>query len=146
MNNHIYTFGGKIKIQRGFRCIGDRVIGVLAMVVMIWWSDKFLDKLKELNIVNELLKIFVDDVNGIYHPIAPGTEYIDGSLEWNPEKAVDEESKSEDERTMKVILDIANDIEGMIKMTSDITTNYEDKKNSYARYENLYQRGRQNPL
>ena len=57
-----------------------------------------------LNIVNELLKIFVDDVNGVQHPIASGTEYVNGCLEW---KVVDDETKSEDEITMNVILDIA---------------------------------------
>ena len=128
MNNHIYSFGGNIKLQKGFGCIGDRAIGVLAMLIMIWWSDKFTLKLKEMKIVYELIKIYVDDLNGIFHTIAPGLEYKEGKLTFNPEKAEDDMDEPDDIRTMKVIQQIANSIEDMIEMTIDVPTNHDDGK------------------
>ena len=38
MNNHVYSFNGKIMLQTGKGCIGDEAIGVIAWLVMIWWS------------------------------------------------------------------------------------------------------------
>ena len=66
MNHHVYSFGGKTYLQQGHGCIGDEAIGVIANMIMIWWSRKLKDKLKDLGIENKLLKIYVDDVNGIY--------------------------------------------------------------------------------
>ena len=91
MNNHVYTFGGKTFLQKGKGCIGDTAIGVIALLVMIWWSGKLKEKLNSLKIVNELLKIFVDDVNGIFQPVKPGTEFVNGKLEYNEGKAKNDE-------------------------------------------------------
>ena len=85
-------------------------------------------KLQDLKIVNELLKIFVDDVNGIFHPIDPGLEYMNGRLEWNAEKAVDDADVPKDIGTMRIVQAIANDIEPMIQMTFDVPSLHNDKK------------------
>ena len=95
---------------------------------MIWWAEKLLLKLNDLKIINELLKIFVDDVNGVFHSIDPGLEYVNGALEWNAEKAIDDANDPKDIVTMKVIHAIANDIEPMIQMTYDAPSLHEDKK------------------
>ena len=97
-------------------------------IVMIWWAGKFRTKLKELKIVNELLKIYVDDVNGIFRPVNVGLEYKNGELRFNEEKAEKEKDLPEDERTMNVIRDIANSIDNMIRMTIDIPSKHEDDK------------------
>ena len=85
MNNHVYNFEGKTLLQEGKGCIGDRAIGSIASVVMIWWSEKFKEKLDELKIVNDFLKIYVDDVNGVYKKLKAGTEYKNGSLSHSEE-------------------------------------------------------------
>ena len=97
MNNHLYTFENKTYLQVGKGCIGDEAIGVIASIVMIWWADVFREKLKEVKIENDLLKIFVDDVNGIFCPVSVGTEYKNGELIYNEEKAKEDKDLPEDE-------------------------------------------------
>ena len=81
-----------------------------------------------MKIVNETLKIFVDDVNGVFHPIEEGMEFVEGELKYNANKAITDQQKNEDERTMEIIKEIANSIEGMIQMTIDFPTNHQDLK------------------
>ena len=103
-------------------------IGVIANFVMIWWSDEFRLKLDDLGIVNSLMKIYVDDVNGLFKSLVPGTEYRDGKLVYNAEKAEVDEKLPEDRITMEIVKEVANSIDDMIKMTIDFPSNYEDNK------------------
>ena len=128
MNNHIYSFAGKTMLQAGKGCIGDRAIGVIALLVMIWWCSKFKGKLQEVKLINDLLKIYIDDVNGVYKTVRAGTQYINGKLEYNKEKEEEDENMPDDERTMKVVKDIANSIDPMIQMTIDVPSKHEDHK------------------
>ena len=63
MNNHVYQFGGKLRVQSGNGSIGDRATGIIAQFVMIWWVKKFKNKLTTLGIEVDLLERFVDDIN-----------------------------------------------------------------------------------
>ena len=128
MNNTVYQFEEKILLQSGHGCIGDRAIGVIALLVMIWWSVKLRNKLKEIKIVNELMKIYVDDVNGIYHPVEIGMEYVDGRLKFNESKAVVDIDIPADNKTMDIVKDVANSIDEMIVMTTHVPSNCEDNK------------------
>ena len=118
MNNHVYSFAGKTLLQEGKGCIGDKAIGIIALLVMIWWCGKFKDKLQKVNIVNDLLKIYIDDVNGVYSSVKAGTEYVEETLKHNIEKEDKERNIPEDERTMNLIKDIANSIHPMICLLS----------------------------
>ena len=128
MSNHVYSFGGKTFLQDGKGCIGDEAIGVIALVVMMWWSGELKDKLKDLNIINHLLKVFIDDVNGVFNSLPPGTEFKDGRLLINPEKEEEDKNRPADRVTMEVIQDIANGIDDMIKMTIDVPSNHAIKR------------------
>ena len=70
------------------------------------------------------MKIFVDDLNGVFSTVPKGTEYIEGNLVFNPTKAAEDNDLPDDQVTMNVIKDIANDIEEMIFMTADYPSNY----------------------
>ena len=158
MNNHIYTFGGEIRVQEGSGSIGDRATGVIAQLVMISWDRRFKEKLRELHIDFDLLKRFVDDINGLFVALKPGSEYKEGKLSINTEKIEEDKEIEEDERTMKVIKDIANDIEEMIQMTTDVPTNNKDNKlpildlevwlnkDNKQVYYNYYEKLMKNPL
>ena len=74
MNNHVYSFGGDLKVQEGNGSIGDRATGIIAQFVMIWWDRQFKAKLKELAVECDLLKRYIDDINGVFSVLAPGTE------------------------------------------------------------------------
>ena len=128
MNNHVYKFAGKIMLQEGKGCIGDEAIGFIALLVMRWWSIKFKEKLAEATIENKLLKIYVDDTNGVFQTIRAGIQFKDGKLEYNENKKLEDENVPDDERTMEVIKDIANSVDPMIKMTIDFPSKHEDKK------------------
>ena len=78
MGNQVYSFGGKTYLQGEHGSIGDEAVGMIASLVMIWWSRKLKLKLKKLKIENYLMKIFVDDLNGVFSSLPRGTEYIDG--------------------------------------------------------------------
>ena len=65
MNFQVYSFRDDIMLQEGHDCIGDKAIGVIALLVMIWWANTLKEKLEEVEIVNEMMKIFADDVNTI---------------------------------------------------------------------------------
>ena len=111
MNHQVYNFGGKTYLQEGYGCIGDEAIGVIAWVIMIWWTKKLKRKLKELKITYELMKLYVDDLNGIYGSVEPGTEYKNGELVFNVEKAETDKQLPEDQVTMEVIKSIANEFQ-----------------------------------
>ena len=128
MNFQVYSFGDKIMHQTGHGCIGDRAIGVIATLIMIWWCRNLKEKLEEVNIIHELMKIYVDDFNGIFQPVKAGLEYVNGKLEHNAEKEQQETNLPDDERTMNLVKDIANSIENMISMTMDVPSKHEDNK------------------
>ena len=117
MNHQVYNFGGKTYLQQGFGCIGDEAIGVIAWIVMLWWSKKLRIKLNELSIANEVMKIYVDDLNGLFEKLKPGTIFKNGRLEYDEEKAKVDETLPIDKVTMCIIKEIANTIDSMIKMT-----------------------------
>ena len=108
--------------------IGDEAVGVIAAIVMIWWARELKSKVKELKINNEVLKIYVDNVNGVFGKVRRGLQFKEGKLEFSEEKEAEDEKESDDKVTMKVINDIANSIDGMITMTFDVPSNYEDMK------------------
>ena len=128
MNNHIYTFGGKLHLQAGKGSIGDRATGIIAQLIMIWWDRTFKLRLNELDVKFDLIERFIDDINAIFDILKPGTEYKDGKIVYNPEKVEEDSKLPDDKRTMEIVKKIANDIEGMIKMTVDVPSNYEDEK------------------
>ena len=128
MNNHVYTFGGRIYLHERKGSMGDRAIGVIADIIMIWWSKQLRLKFEELNIVYEILKIYVDDVNGLYKPIENGVDFVDGKLTYDDEKAKEDENVPDDVKTMLVIKKIANSIDSMIQMTTEVPSDHPDKK------------------
>ena len=128
MSNHVYSFGGQHFLQQEHGCSGDKAIGVIPLIVMIWWSKILKSRTKELGIVNEMSKLYVDDVNEIFKQIKPGTEYKDGKLVFNEEKARKDKNLPQDKVTRDFMKDVANDIEKIINMTVGSPNNYNDQK------------------
>ena len=119
---------GKLRLQKGNGSIGDRATGVIAQYVMIWWERVFKSKLTELNIVNDLLERYIDDINFMTEALEPGTDYVKGKLVLKPEKIDEDNVVSADIRTMNVIRKVADEVHDMIKFTVDAPSNHEDKK------------------
>ena len=126
MNNHVYTFDGKVWLQEGKGSTGDQATGIITEFVMIWWMGVFKQKLDSLKIKHHLLERFVDDINGVFDAVPPGTKYHNGEISLNRNNIGDH--MEDDERTMKIIQLIANDIDDMIVMTIDLPSKNADKK------------------
>ena len=90
MNNHIYTFGGDLKVQKGNGSIGDRATGVIAQTVMVWWDRKFKNKLEELEVLFDIIKRYLDDINGVFDSLPPGTEFKNNRIKINADKVEEE--------------------------------------------------------
>ena len=114
MNNHVYKFADKLKVQEGNGSMGDEVIGVIAQFVMLWWERKFRAKLEELNLKNKLLERYIDDINTVFEETQPGIVYEDGMLVFKPEKVEEDKSKPSDIVTMELMTMIADNVDDML--------------------------------
>ena len=54
--------------------------------------------------------------------------YIKGKLRHNKEKEEEENNSTEDERTMKVVKEIANSMDPKVQMTIDVPSKHEDQR------------------
>ena len=72
MNNHLYSFGGKVYIQTSGGPIGLRFTACLAAVLMKIWDRAWLDLLEREGIETLLYKRYVDDSRNLLCPIAEG--------------------------------------------------------------------------
>ena len=95
---------------------------------MITWDRRLKAELKNLKIIFEVIKRFIDDINGVFGVLPLGTEYKDGVLQVNVAKIEEDKEVDADLRTMKIIKDIANDVDSMIQMTIDVPSRHDDKK------------------
>ena len=76
----------------------------------------------KLEIEADVVERFVDDVNGIFDELEPGTEFVNGKLIINKDKVKADAEIPGDKRTMDVIKSIANSIDEMVdeKIRKDI--------------------------
>ena len=72
LENHIYSFNGEIKLQSSGGAIGDSLTGAIASVYVIRWCREFKQKLQNVNIIPDLLQVYVDDETIISKPTPPG--------------------------------------------------------------------------
>ena len=75
MSNHFYSFGGKLQRQTEGGAIGSSLTGEVARDVMSLWDRIFLKTLKNLGIIVDLYKRYVDDQLEILPPVNPGWFY-----------------------------------------------------------------------
>ena len=58
-------------LQSSGGAIGDSLTGAIAAVYVIHWSKEFKQKLLDVNIIPDILKIYVDDENIVTKPTPP---------------------------------------------------------------------------
>ena len=73
-----------------------------------------------------LHKLYVDDNNLAMEEVVPGTRFIDGELHVVEEEVESDSLLPGDQRTAKIIQDIANSISPFIKMTVDCPSLHQD--------------------
>ena len=141
MGNHLYQFGNQVRLQNDTGATGYDMTGLCADVYMVWWMDKFVNKLNQLNIKLDVNVRFKDDLNLMTKALPLGTRYDPKNKELhytNPSLKCFANFSSQSERqiyetenpeviTFYILSQIANDIDSMISFTYDVPSNYEPK-------------------
>ena len=72
MDNHVYQFGNKVRIQKQGGPIGLKLTGEIADCLMIDWDKKLLLELKKYRMVPEVYTRFKDDIEIAIESIEKG--------------------------------------------------------------------------
>ena len=108
LKNHIFRFKDEIRKQANGGAIGVKAAGDIASLFMCWWDKAFIEKInEELKDLNLYLR-YVDD------------EYV--ICEIIPEND-ENRGQAPDERTMKKLQEIGNNIHPSIQVTVDFPSN-----------------------
>ena len=128
MDNHVYQFENKIRIQKEGGPIGLKLTGEVADCLMIDWDKKLLVELKKYKMVPEIYTRFKDDITIAIESLEKGSILVDGEVKIDEKKKEDDETKTDSKVTMKIIQEVANSINPMIKLTIETPCNFEDGK------------------
>ena len=132
---HLLTFALKIALTfvmtnhiRDGGAIGLELTGLLARIYMIWWDKRFLEKCAIVNIIPDIYKRYVDDINSLTEFIGNGYVYNGTTLIKDQDKELSDSNESPDKVMMQLLNDIANSIHPSIQLTNDYPSKYNDKK------------------
>ena len=128
MKNHVYKFNNKIRIQSEGGPIGLGLTGEVADCYMIKWDKKFIKKCENMGITLTMYSRFKDDIFVSALDLEKGTKVSDGKLVIDEKKKEEDEGKQEDEITMDIIRQVADQVDPMIKFTIDVPSYHEDHK------------------
>ena len=81
-----------------------------------------------MGVTLKLYKRYVDDLNLVVVPVPRGTKYCEGRVVIESSQSTDFETEKPDERTMKLLLNIANDIHPSIQFEIDYPSKNIDHK------------------
>jgi hypothetical protein len=123
--NYFIT-GKEIRIQSEGGPIGLSLTGELADAFMVEWDKKVVKKIKEMGVDLLLYERYKDDIDIVAVSVENGTEIQNGKLVINEEKIKIDEEKSDSQITMDIVKEIAEQVDPMIKLTTDVPSNYED--------------------
>ena len=89
---------------------------------MLQWDQIYIKKLKDVGISLYLFLRYVDDMVLVLRAIGRGWYWSPDTkrLEWSQQKYMEDEGISDEERTAKVLKDIASSINSNIQLTTDI--------------------------
>ena len=107
MRNHIYQFDDQIKKQNDGGPIGLELTGDIAQIFMMWFDCILLEKLKENNIIVEMYKRYVDDINFVIQKLT---------------------QNDNEESVMEKVRQIGNNIHPSIQLEVDYPSKHNDNK------------------
>ena len=128
MDNHVYQFENKVRIQKQGGPIGLKLTGEIADCLMIDWDKKLLSELKKYRMIPEVFTRFKDDIEIAIESLEKGIKLVENEIIIDENKKLVDENKSDSKVTMEVIQEIANSINPMIKLTVETPCNFEDGK------------------
>ena len=124
MSNHYYTVGGQIRRQEKGGAIGSDLTGETALLYMLTWDTKYLEKLKKLGVSLQLYRRYVDDIILLMNPIRNGWRYDRNRNLLTYSKTMD--NVEDESRTMEILRQVADSIDPNIQFTTDSPSCHED--------------------
>ena len=128
MDNHVYQFSNKVRIQKQGGPIGLKLTGEIADCLMIDWDQKLLAELKKYRMIPEVYTRFKDDIEIAIESLEKGSRLVGDEIIVDEHKKLEDEDKSDSKMTMEIVQEIANSINPMIKLTVETPCNFEDGK------------------
>ena len=130
MRNHVYTFNGEVRRQSEGCAIGNKLTGAMAKVYMSRWTRQLRCNLAQAtedidDFELYVLKYYVDDNNLVMEAIPPGYSLIEGRLRLMEDRVENDRAIPADERTAKVVKQLANDICRFIQMEVDYPSRHQ---------------------
>ena len=128
MDNHVYQFENKVRIQKQGGPIGLKLTGEIADCLMIDWDKKLLIELKKYRMIPEVYTRFKDDIEIAIESLEKGSKLVEDKIVIDEDKKIVDEERTDNKVTMDIIQEIANSIDPMIKLTVETPCNFEDGK------------------
>ena len=128
MDNHVYQFGNKVRLQQNGGPIGLKLTGEIADCLMIDWDMKLLTELKKYRLIPEVYTRFKDDIEIVIESLEKGSRIEGDKIVVDEKKKGEDESKCDSKTTMEIVHKIANSINPMIKLTVETPCNLKKKK------------------
>ena len=88
MDNHVYQFENKVRIQKQGGPIGLKLTGEIADCLMIDWDKKLLTELKSYRIIPEVYIRFKDDIELAIESLEKGSKLEEGRIVVDEDKQV----------------------------------------------------------
>ena len=128
LQSHTYEFAGILKRQRKGGPIGLELTGVVAQVFMVWWDRQFIERLNQINVKLKLHQRYVDDSNVGGKATPLGARYDGERLLINEITVAEDEQIPADERTMRLLQQVASYVHPSIRLTIDCPSRHVDGK------------------
>ena len=129
MNNHTYEFNNSICRKKKGGAIGLELTGALAQVFMSWYDDQLVEKLTNIGLRPYMFQRYVDDTNPAFPEAPMGAVYQDGVLRIDETQLENDTNAPPDERTMRIVQGVENDIHPSIRLEIDYPSKHTDGKN-----------------
>ena len=128
LDNHLYQYENKVRIQKQGGPIGLKLTGEIADCLMIDWDKQLVDKLQKLQIVPEIYTRFKDDIEIVTESLEKGSKLEQGKIVIDETKKKTDENKSNSKVTMEIVQEVANSICPMINLTVETPCNFKNGK------------------
>ena len=120
MKSHVYTNSDVIRLQSAGGAIGLGSTGEVADLVMLKHDVLLEEALIEAGIVIKAKSRYVDDENPVFKPTPYGARWSEGKINVHPEHIDSDKLIPHDQRTFKIVQQIANSIWKHIQFTVEV--------------------------
>ena len=112
MANHFYTIGDVIRRQMEGGSIGSDLTGEAARLYMLQWDETYMKTLKNLGLSMDMFARYVDDMVLVTRAIGQGWHWcpMEKRLKWSPHRYEEDKGHTDEERTAKILSEVANSI------------------------------------